>query len=112
MSIVIINMETPPDHGGMVAEGLRGALPEADQGLPGMPLARTHLPGGLEDAVVDAEDRDGEILVKMHALLSNTRTQLSRAIEESNQLHNVWSSDEVSITKGFHAPIASWRPPP
>ncbi|KAH7615664.1 hypothetical protein Ndes2526B_g09592 [Nannochloris sp. 'desiccata'] len=83
-------MDIPPNSSGMSAEGLRVALREADRGPI---LGTTHLAAGHEDAKMDAEDKDDHIVDRLHALLSNTRAQLARAVEEANQLQ-AWSSDE------------------
>lgn len=90
-------MDIPPNSSGMSAEGLRVALREADRGPI---LGTTHLAAGHEDAKMDAEDKDDHIVDRLHALLSNTRAQLARAVEEANQLQ-AWSSDEVSTVQGL-----------
>ena len=90
-AVFLKKMENPPENtGGMVAGGLRGALHGASDQAPGM----------REDAEMDAADEVDQLLQKMQALLSNTRTQLARAVEEANQLQS-WSSDEVSTIKAF-----------
>jgi hypothetical protein len=53
-----------------------------------------------EDVEMSVENEDIQMLEKMHALLSNTRTQLAKAVEEANRLQ-AWSSDEVSTIKGL-----------
>ena len=88
-------MDIPPDDSGLSAEGLRVALLEADRGPI---LGTTHLAAVHEDAEMDIKDKDEHIIDRLHGLLSNTRTQLARAVEEANQLQ-AWSSDEVSTNK-------------
>lgn len=79
----------------MSAEGLRVALLEADRGPI---LGTTHLAAVHEDAEMDTDDKGDQIFDRLHALLTNTRTQLARAVEEANQLQ-AWSSDEVSTVE-------------
>jgi len=79
----------------MSAEGLRVALLEADRGPI---LGTTHLAAVHEDAEMDTDDKSDQIFDRLHSLLSNTRTQLARAVEEANQLQ-AWSSDEVSTVE-------------
>ena len=87
-------MTHPPDSGGM-ADGLRVALMDEFD-----PILGTHLAAVHEDVEMNVENEDIQMLEKMQTLLSNTRTQLARAVEEANQLQ-AWSSDEVSTIKGL-----------
>lgn len=91
-------MEIPPDNGGiahqMDAEGFSG-----DPGFRMLDVG-THLAVVHRDAEMEPRDADDAILERMHALLSNTRSQLTRAVEEANQLQ-AWSSDEVSKIGGL-----------
>ncbi len=92
-------MTNPSGTGGMIAEGLHAALFEEVDPARG-PNLRTHLAAVHEGAEMNIEGPGTQILQKMHALLSNTRTQLATAVEEANQLQ-AWSSDEVSANKGL-----------
>lgn len=60
------------------------------QGL-GEPIAGTQVP---EDAPMDLDMADESALERLSALLTNTRAQLARAVEEANEMQ-AWSSDEV-----------------
>ena len=72
---------------------------EPEQGLGGRrflnsEIGRLPLPPVEEDVAMEVAGRDDQVLERMHALLSSTRSQLARAVEEANALQ-AWSSDEV-----------------
>ena len=79
-----------PGGGGEPKQGLGGRRflnsPPEIGGLP--------LPPVEEDVAMEVAGRDDQVLERMHALLSSTRSQLARAVEEANALQ-AWSSDEV-----------------
>lgn len=82
-----------PDGGGEPERGLGGG--RVLNSTLQFEVAGPHLPSAEEDVAMDVAGRDDQVLDRMYALLSSTRSQLARAVEEANSLQ-VWSSDEVS----------------